>query len=68
MSARTRKEIALWIILIFGTVLTGFQIYKYATNTLQYRYEELIILTIAIAMMIYPIFLLNIAKKIVDKN
>lgn len=68
MSAQTRKELAFWIMLLLGTFLNGFQIYKYATNTLEYRYEELIILIIGVAFNFAPRFLLNLADKIVNKK
>lgn len=68
MSAQQRKEIANWFMLFVGIGIMLIQFYRYATNTLSYTTAEMIMNIISVAFMIYPIFILKIAEKVINKK
>lgn len=68
MSAAQRREIAYWFMLIIGCAIMLIQLYRYATNTLSYTYPEMIINVVAVAFMIFPKFILNMAEKLVNNK
>ena len=69
MSLKTRREIAFWFMQIIGMGITTIQFYRYATNTLSYTTAEMIMNVIAVAFMIFPRFILNMAEKVItNKN
>ena len=68
MSLKTRREIAFWFMQIIGMGITTIQFYRYATNTLSYTTAEMIMNVIAVAFMIFPRFILNMAEKVITKK
>jgi len=68
MSLKTRREVAFWFMLLIGIGITLVQFYRYATNTLSYTTAEMIMNIIAVAFMIFPRFILNMAEKIIIKK
>lgn len=68
MSLKQRKEIAMWFMLLVGIVITTIQLYRYATNTLSYTYSEIIMNLIAVAFMVYPLWILKVAEKVITKK
>jgi len=68
MGIKQRKEIAYWFMLIIGIGITTIQFYRYATNTLSYTTAEMIMNIIAVAFMIFPRFILNVAEKVITKK
>lgn len=68
MSLKTRREIAFWFMQFIGMGITAIQFYRYATNTLSYTYAEMIMNIIAVAFMIFPKFILNMAEKVITKK
>lgn len=68
MSLKTRREIAFWFMLLIGIGITIIQFYRYATNTLSYTIAEAAMNIIAVAFMIFPRFILNMAEKIINKK
>jgi hypothetical protein len=68
MSLKQRKEIAFWFMLIVGIGVTSIQFYRYATNTLSYTTSEIVMNLIAVAFMIFPRWILNVAEKVITKN
>jgi cellulose synthase/poly-beta-1,6-N-acetylglucosamine synthase-like glycosyltransferase len=68
MSLKQRREIAFWFMMIIGMAITIIQLYRYATNTLSYTTAEMVMNIIAVAFMIFPRFILNMAEKFVAKK
>lgn len=68
MSVRQRKEIAFWFMMVVGMAITIVQFYRYATNTLSYTTAEMVMNVIAVAFMIFPRFILNMAEKVITKK
>jgi uncharacterized membrane protein len=68
MSIKQRREIAYWFMMIIGIGITTIQFYRYATNTLDYSTEEMIMNLVAVAFMLFPKWILNIAEKIITKK
>ena len=68
MSLKTRREIAFWFMQIIRMGITTIQFYRYATNTLSYTTAEMIMNVIAVAFMIFPRFILNMAEKVITKK
>lgn len=68
MSIRQRKEIAFWFMMVIGMAITVVQFYRYATNTLSYTTAEMVMNIIAVAFMIFPRWILNIAEKVIIKK
>lgn len=68
MSLKTRREVAFWFMLIIGIGITAIQFYRYATNTLSYTNQEMVVNIIAVAFMIFPRFILNVAEKILTRK
>jgi len=68
MSLKQRREIAYWFMLLIGIGITVIQFYRYATNTLSYTTPEMIMNIVAVAFMIFPKFILNMAEKIVNNK
>lgn len=68
MSLKQRREIAYWFMLLIGIGITIIQFYRYATNTLSYTTPEMIMNIVAVAFMIFPKFILNMAEKIVNNK
>lgn len=68
MSLNQRREIAFWFLMIIGMAITVVQFYRYATNTLSYTTSEMIMNLIAVAFMIFPRWILNVAEKIVTNK
>lgn len=54
--------------LIVGIGVTSIQFYRYATNTLSYTTSEIVMNLIAVAFMIFPRWILNVAEKVITKN
>lgn len=48
-----------WVTLILGTLILGFQVYKYFTNQLQLNHEEAIVTLVAVVLMRNPNILAN---------
>lgn len=65
MSIKQRREIAFWFMMIVGMAITIVQFYRYATNTLSYTTAEMIMNLIAVAFMIFPRWILNVAEKVI---
>ena len=68
MSTQQRRELVLWLMAGVGAVIMLIQLYRYATNTLSYATGEMAMNIISVALMIFPKFILNLAKKILTKN
>lgn len=68
MSIKQRREIAQWFMLMIGIGITIVQFYRYSTNTLSYTTAEMIMNVIAVAFMIFPKFILNMAEKLITKK
>ena len=68
MSLKQRREIAFWFMMIVGMTITMIQLYRYATNTLSYTTAEMIMNIVAVAFMILPKFILNMAEKLITKK
>lgn len=68
MSLKQRREIAFWFMMIVGMAITMIQLYRYATNTLSYTTAEMIMNIVAVAFMIFPKFILNMAEKLITKK
>ena len=68
MSLKQRREIAYWFMLLIGIGITIIQFYRYATNTLSYTTPEMIMNIVAVAFMIFPKFILNMAEKLVNNK
>lgn len=68
MSTKQRREVAYWFMLIIGIGITIIQFYRYATNTLSYTTSEMFMNIIAVAFMIFPRFILNMAEKLINKK
>ena len=68
MSLKQRREIAFWFMMIVGMAITMIQLYRYATNTLSYTTAEMIMNIVAVAFMILPKFILNMAEKLITKK
>ena len=68
MSLKLRREIAYWFMQIIGMGITVIQFYRYATNTLSYTTAEMIMNIVAVAFMIFPRFILNLAEKVITKK
>ena len=68
MSLKQRREIAFWFMMIVGMAITMIQLYRYSTNTLSYTTAEMIMNIVAVAFMILPKFILNMAEKLITKK
>ena len=68
MSLKQRREIAFWFMMIVGMAITMIQLYRYSTNTLSYTTAEMIMNIVAVAFMIFPKFILNMAEKLITKK
>ncbi len=68
MSLKQRREIAFWFMMIVGMAITMIQLYRYATNTLSFTTAEMIMNIVAVAFMIFPKFILNMAEKLITKK
>mgnify|MGYP003453245096 FL=1 len=68
MSNVQRREFAYWCMLIVGVAIMIVQFYRYATNTLSYTYNEMIMNVISVAFMIFPKFILNMAEKLINSK
>nr|WP_315245172.1 hypothetical protein [uncultured Flavobacterium sp.] len=68
MSRNTRRQIAYWFMLVLGIALLSFQFKKYFDNTLELKYEEVIVTVIAICMVLNPLSLLELIKTIVNQK
>lgn len=68
MSAAQRREVAYWFMLLIGIGIMLVQFYRYATNTLSYTAAEMVVNVIAVAFMIFPKFILNMAEKLVNNK
>ena len=68
MSLKQRREIAFWFMMIVGMTITVIQLYRYATNTLSYTTPEMIMNLIAVAFMIFPRWILNVAEKVITRK
>jgi hypothetical protein len=68
MSIKQRREIAQWFMLMIGIGITIVQFYRYSTNTLSYTFAEMAMNIIAVAFMIFPKFILNVAEKVITKK
>ena len=68
MSLKQRREIAFWFMMIVGMAITMIQLYRYATYTLSYTTAEMIMNIVAVAFMIFPKFILNMAEKLITKK
>ena len=68
MSLKQRREIAFWFMMIVGMAITMIQLYRYSTNTLSYTTAEMIMNIVAVAFMILPKFILNMAEKLIKKK
>lgn len=65
MSAETRKTIAYWFFLILGIILLVMQLIKYHKETLELSVEELIICGVASTMVINPMAIAEMFKRII---
>lgn len=68
MSLKQRREIAFWFMMIVGMAITMIQLYRYATHTLSYTTAEMIMNIVAVAFMIFPKFILNMAEILITKK
>lgn len=68
MSIKKRREIAYWFMMFIGIGITLIQFYRYATNTLSYTTYEMIMNIIAVAFMLFPKWILNVAEKVITKK
>jgi len=68
MSIKQRREIAYWFMLLIGIGITIVQFYKYATNTLSYTTAEMVMNIIAVAFMLFPRWILNVAEKVITSK
>lgn len=64
----TKEKLSYWIMLILGTTLNTFQVYKYVTNQLEYSMLELIILIVGVAFNFAPKRILTIFEKTIIKR
>ena len=53
-----------WIALIFGTVIMGIQIFRYATDSLADNTLELVVFAFASMLMFYPKLILDLIRKV----
>ena len=53
-----------WIALIFGSVIMGIQIFRYATDSLADNALELVVFAFASMLMFYPKLILDLIRKV----
>lgn len=65
MSSETRKTIAYWFFLTLGIILLLMQAWKYYQGTLELSLEELIVCAVSSTMLVNPIAIADMFKRIV---
>ncbi len=66
MSIQLRRKIGYWFMLLLGIAILSLQLKKYFDNTLEFRYEEIIVTVIALFMVLNPASLLDLLGRIIN--
>lgn len=59
----SRYGVQEWITLVFGVVILGIQVYRYATNGLADYTMEIFVAIFSVLLIISPLTLLNLIRK-----
>ncbi len=68
MSYNLRTALMYWLTLLFGTLILGFQVYKYFTNQLVLNHEEAIVTIVSVVLMRNPNILSNGLKSFINSK
>lgn len=68
MSRQIQRQIAYWFMLILGIAILAFQFAKYFQGVLELKYEEIIVTSIGVMMVLNPLSLLEVIRTIVKSK